>query len=53
MPHVSLSPARRCKNFCDSNCHFSDTSFYSTLHLYMNDRSQVSCNGGCTIGCCA
>jgi len=50
---IPLPNILMCKNFCDSSCHFSDTSFYSTLHLYMNDRTAVSCNGGCTIGCCS
>ena len=42
-PHWSVS---------DSSCTFKDTggagTAFSTLHLYMNDRARVTCNGGCT-----
>jgi hypothetical protein len=41
-----------CKNFCNESCTFTDTDFFSTLHIYMNDRANVTCRNGCTIGCC-
>ena len=49
---VPLPNLLMCKNFCNSSCTFYDTSFYSTLHIYMNNRSRITCHNGCTIGCC-
>lgn len=49
---IPLPNVLMCKNFCNSSCTFSGTSFYSTLHVYMNERSRVTCKGGCTLGCC-
>jgi hypothetical protein len=41
-----------CKNWCDSACTFSDTSAWSTLHVYLRDYTQATCDDGCTISCC-
>eukprot|EP00697_Spironema_sp_BW2_P012507 gnl/Spiro4/28775_TR14243_c0_g1_i1.p1 gnl/Spiro4/28775_TR14243_c0_g1~~gnl/Spiro4/28775_TR14243_c0_g1_i1.p1 ORF type:complete len:311 (+),score=62.15 gnl/Spiro4/28775_TR14243_c0_g1_i1:108-935(+) len=41
-----------CKNFCNSDCTFSDTSIFSTLHIYFKDPKSVTCPGGCTMSCC-
>jgi charged multivesicular body protein 7 len=41
-----------CKNWCDSACTFSDTSAWSTLHVYFRDYTQATCAGGCTTSCC-
>jgi len=41
-----------CKNWCDSSCTFSDTSFWSTYHVYLHDPKTVTCHGGCTLSCC-
>eukprot|EP01104_Vermistella_antarctica_P000956 TRINITY_DN11032_c0_g1_i1.p1 TRINITY_DN11032_c0_g1~~TRINITY_DN11032_c0_g1_i1.p1 ORF type:complete len:324 (-),score=52.94 TRINITY_DN11032_c0_g1_i1:288-1217(-) len=50
---VPLPNVLMCKNFCSSDCTFHGTSFYSTLHIYLNSRRpDVTCNGGCSIGCC-
>lgn len=49
---VPLPNALMCKNFCDAKCTFHDTSAFSTLHLYFRDHTKVTCDGGCTIGCC-
>jgi hypothetical protein len=42
-----------CKNFCDKNCAFTDTSLFSTLHLFFRDYSRVTCDNDCHIGCCS
>lgn len=62
---VPLPTVAMCVNLCNSSCTFKDTggrgTAFSTLHLYMNDRARVTCNGGCTTlspcptdqcGCC-
>lgn len=62
---IPLPTAAMCLNMCNSSCTFHDTGGYgtafSTLHLYMNDRAKVTCNGGCSTsfpcptdqcGCC-
>jgi len=49
---VPLINALMCKNTCDSDCTFSGTTFWSTFHVYLRDYTQVTCAGGCTIGCC-
>merc|ERR1712046_254868 len=41
-----------CKNWCDSNCGFGDTSWWSTIHFYIKDYTKVECANGCTINCC-
>jgi len=41
-----------CMNMCNSSCTFHGTSFYSTAHVYFNDRSRVTCHGGCQFACC-
>jgi len=40
-----------CKNWCDSDCHWSDTSFWSTGHIYLRDYTQATCSNGCKIAC--
>ena len=50
---IALPDFLMCKNFCNSSCTFHGTSFYSTLHVYFNDRAPVTCKNGCTIGCCS
>ena len=49
---IPLPTIAMCKNFCNSSCTFTDTSLFSTLHLYMRDHARVTCSGGCSIGCC-
>jgi hypothetical protein len=49
---IPLPNLLMCKNTCDSDCTFLGTSLWSTLHIYFNDYNEVTCNGGCTIGCC-
>jgi len=49
---VPLINLLMCKNTCDSDCTFSGTTFWSTLHVYFHDYTKVTCDGGCTIGCC-
>lgn len=49
---VALPDVLMCKNWCDSNCTFSDTNFWSTGHFFFRNYSQVTCPGGCSIGCC-
>lgn len=49
---IPLPNFAMCKNFCNSSCTFHDTSLFSTLHVYLKDYKKVTCNGGCTIGCC-
>eukprot|EP01047_Picozoa_sp_COSAG01_P017427 COSAG01_NODE_923_length_12710_cov_68.328919_1_plen_492_part_00 len=49
---VALPNQLMCRNFCDKDCTFHDTSLYSTLHLYFKDHTRVTCDGGCQIGCC-
>jgi len=41
-----------CKNWCDSSCTFSDTSTWSTLHVYFRDYTKATCANSCTIACC-
>lgn len=50
---IPLPTPLMCKNFCNSDCGFHDTSVYSTMHIFMNDRSKVTCHDGCKIGCCS
>lgn len=49
---VPLANPLMCKNFCNSNCTFHDTSFFSTMHVYLNDYENVNCANGCKMGCC-
>jgi len=49
---IPLANLLMCKNWCDSSCTFHDTSFFSTMHLYLKDYTQVNCPGGCTTSCC-
>jgi hypothetical protein len=49
---VPLANKLMCKNFCDDACGWSDTHFWSTAHFYFSDPQQVTCEDGCTIGCC-
>jgi len=49
---VALPNLLMCKNWCDSSCTFHDTNFFSTMHFYLRDYTQATCEGGCTIGCC-
>jgi len=47
----------QCKNWCDSDCTFSDTSIWSTMHFYFNDVKELKCpsNLKCSvpgISCC-
>eukprot|EP00040_Diaphanoeca_grandis_P041053 m.262445 g.262445 ORF g.262445 m.262445 type:complete len:327 (-) comp45677_c0_seq1:24-1004(-) len=49
---IPLPNFAMCKNFCDKACTFSDTSLFSTLHLFFKNYTQVTCHGGCSIGCC-
>jgi hypothetical protein len=49
---IPLADFMMCKNFCNSTCTFHDTNFFSTLHIYMNDRADVTCHNDCSIGCC-
>jgi hypothetical protein len=41
-----------CKNFCDDNCGWDDTKVWSTMHFYFSDPKKVTCENGCSIGCC-
>jgi len=41
-----------CKNWCDPDCTFEDTSTWSTMHIYLKDYTQATCPGDCTISCC-
>jgi len=49
---VYLPNSAMCKNWCSSSCTFSGTKSWSTLHMYLRDRTNVKCGGGCTIACC-
>ncbi len=49
---IPLPNVLMCKNLCNSSCTFSETEFWSTLHIYMNDRAKSNCPGGCTFACC-
>jgi len=50
---IPLPNFAMCKNFCDSKCTFTDTSAFSTLHLFFKNSTQVTCDGGCLFGCCS
>eukprot|EP01102_Stenamoeba_stenopodia_P012388 TRINITY_DN3907_c0_g1_i1.p1 TRINITY_DN3907_c0_g1~~TRINITY_DN3907_c0_g1_i1.p1 ORF type:complete len:299 (-),score=55.36 TRINITY_DN3907_c0_g1_i1:118-969(-) len=50
---IPLPNLLMCKNWCDSSCTFSDTSAWSTMHIYFRDYTQATCPGGCTISCCS
>jgi charged multivesicular body protein 7 len=49
---IPLADFLMCKNWCDSSCTWYDTSFWSTMHIYLNDYKKVNCPGDCTISCC-
>jgi hypothetical protein len=49
---VPLPDFAMCKNLCDKDCTWHDTSFWSTMHLYMNDYNKVTCPNDCTLACC-
>jgi len=54
---VPLINFAMCKNWCDSDCTFSDTSIWSTMHFYFNDVKELKCpsNLKCSvpgISCC-
>eukprot|EP01116_Phalansterium_solitarium_P004188 TRINITY_DN150_c0_g2_i1.p2 TRINITY_DN150_c0_g2~~TRINITY_DN150_c0_g2_i1.p2 ORF type:complete len:277 (+),score=101.39 TRINITY_DN150_c0_g2_i1:71-901(+) len=49
---VPLPDIAMCYNWCDSKCTWSDTSFWSTMHFFMNDYTTVPCAGGCKVHCC-
>ena len=40
---VPLPNAAMCKNWCDSDCTFSGTSIWSTMHFYFRDYRKVTC----------
>jgi len=48
---IALLDALMCKNWCDTACTFSDTSFWSTGHMYLRDYTQATCSNGCTLHC--
>jgi hypothetical protein len=50
---IPLLDILMCKNWCDSSCTWSDTSAWSTFHVYLRDYTEVTCPGGCTIACCS
>lgn len=41
-----------CFNTCDSSCHFEETNFWSTLHIYLRDYTKATCANGCSTHCC-
>jgi hypothetical protein len=49
---VPLTDGMMCANFCDSQCTFSGTSFWSTMHIFFRDYDQIGCPNSCTISCC-
>eukprot|EP00494_Astrolonche_serrata_P020860 UN21091 len=49
---VGLPNILMCKNWCDDNCGWKDTSWWSTMHIYLKDRGLAKCAGGCTTSCC-
>jgi len=49
---IPLLDILMCKNWCDSSCTWSDTSAWSTLHVYLNDYQEVTCPNNCKIACC-
>jgi len=50
---VPLTNSLMCHNFCDPDCTFTGTSFWSTMHIYFNDWNPSTCNSdGCTLSCC-
>jgi len=49
---VPLADFLMCKNWCDSSCTWYDTSFWSTMHVYLKDYTTVNCPSDCTISCC-
>lgn len=51
---IPLINTLMCKNFCDSDCTFSETSIWSTFHYYFRDYTTVTCDSCKTgIGCCS
>jgi len=49
---IPLPDFLMCENWCSSACTFNDTSVWSTMHIYTNNYSTVTCPQGCTIHCC-
>eukprot|EP00048_Salpingoeca_helianthica_P016162 m.230753 g.230753 ORF g.230753 m.230753 type:complete len:283 (+) comp18138_c0_seq1:66-914(+) len=49
---VPLPDVLMCKNWCDKDCKWHDTDFWSTAHIFFRDHTKVTCPGGCTLGCC-
>jgi len=49
---LPLPDIAMCLNWCDSSCTWGDTDFWSTMHIFMNDYSTVSCPGDCSFHCC-
>eukprot|EP01116_Phalansterium_solitarium_P004187 TRINITY_DN150_c0_g1_i1.p2 TRINITY_DN150_c0_g1~~TRINITY_DN150_c0_g1_i1.p2 ORF type:complete len:278 (+),score=86.93 TRINITY_DN150_c0_g1_i1:73-906(+) len=50
---LPLPDLAMCYNWCDSKCTWSDTDFWSTMHIFMNDYTTVLCDGGnCDFHCC-
>jgi len=49
---IPLNNLLMCKNWCNKQCDYTDTYFFSTLHIYLQNYTMPTCAGGCTIGCC-
>jgi len=48
---VAFIDSLMCKNWCDSECTWTDTLLWSTGHFYLHDYTQVTCSNGCKIQC--
>ena len=49
---VPLPNFAMCKNWCDKDCGWKGTRFWSTMHLYFSDPHAVVCEDGCKMACC-
>ena len=36
-----------CSNWCDKDCGWEDTHFFSTMHIYFSDPHKVTCQEKC------
>lgn len=49
---IALPNNAMCQNWCNSQCGWSDTSQWSTIHFYLFEPSTITCLNGCRMGCC-
>lgn len=48
--HIALTDSQMCANTCDKDCTFAGTAAWSTMHIFFNDHSQVTCPAGLKCG---